>query len=221
MIHSFAKLVSKILALRLAPKMHTLISFEQNAFIRGRSIHDNFKYIQRAVLMLRKKRPKILLKLDVAKAFDTVLWPFLLDVRQAMGFGVRWRRWITTLLTTASSNILMNGQQGKRIRHRRGVRQGDSLSPCCSSAPWKYLVACSPRPEKTVYLGALTTMESDSSAACTRTTSSFSRTRTLMKLRPSRACCESSRRSRASKPIWRSVRLRTFTGQKRPSPTCN
>jgi hypothetical protein len=80
-------------------------------------------------MLRKKKRPKILLKLDVAKAFDTVLWPFLLDVLQAMGFGVRWKRWITTLLTTASSNILMNGQPGKRIRHRRGVRQGDSLSP--------------------------------------------------------------------------------------------
>jgi hypothetical protein len=52
-----------------------------------------------------------------------------LDVLQAMGFGVRWRRWIATLLSTASSSILMNGQPGKRIRHQRGVRQGDSLSP--------------------------------------------------------------------------------------------
>ena len=56
MIHSLAKLVSKILALRLAPRMNDLISPNQNAFIRGRSIHDNFKYVQRAVVLLRKKR---------------------------------------------------------------------------------------------------------------------------------------------------------------------
>jgi hypothetical protein len=110
--------------------MQDLISPDQNAFIRGRTIHDNFKYVQRAaVLLRRKKEPKILLKLDVAKAFDTVQWPFLLDVLQAMGFGTHWRRWIATLLSTATSCILLNGQPGRPIRHRLGVRQGDSLSP--------------------------------------------------------------------------------------------
>lgn len=71
----------------------------------------------------------MLLKLDVAKAFDTVQWPFLLDVMQAMGFGQNWRRWIATLLSSATSSILLNGQPGPTIAHRRGVRQGDSLSP--------------------------------------------------------------------------------------------
>ena len=88
MIHSLAKLISKILAIRLAPRMNDIIAPNQNAFIRGRTIHDNFKYIQRAAVLLRtKKIPKILLKLDIAKAFDTIDWAFILDVLQAMGFG--------------------------------------------------------------------------------------------------------------------------------------
>lgn len=45
MIHSFTKLISKILALRLAPRLNQLVAKNQNAFIRDRSIHDNFKYI--------------------------------------------------------------------------------------------------------------------------------------------------------------------------------
>jgi len=81
------------------------------------------------VLLRKKKIPNILLKLDVAKAFDTVEWPFMLAVLQAMGFGLCSRHWITTLLSSATSNILLNGQPRKPIRHRRGVRQGDSLSP--------------------------------------------------------------------------------------------
>jgi hypothetical protein len=130
MIHSFAKLLSKILALCLAPRMQELISPNQNAFIRGRSIHDNFKYVQRAAVLIRKKKiPKLLLKLDVSKAFGTVVWPFLLDVMQAMGFGPCWRRWIAGLLSTASSRITLNGQLGPPIMHRCGVWQGDSLSP--------------------------------------------------------------------------------------------
>jgi len=45
MIHSFVKLISKLLALRLAPRLHELIATNQNAFIRTRSIHDNYKYL--------------------------------------------------------------------------------------------------------------------------------------------------------------------------------
>lgn len=71
----------------------------------------------------------LLLKLDISKAFDTLSWPFLLNVLQARGFSEVWRRWIATLMSTASSRILLNGQQGPPIIHRRGVRQGDSLSP--------------------------------------------------------------------------------------------
>lgn len=129
MIHSFAKLLSKILALRLAPMMHRLVSPNQNAFIWGRSIHDNFKYVQQAAILIRKKRiPKVLLKLDVSKAFDTLAWSFLLDVMRAMGFRPCWRRWIVALLSPATSRILLNDQPRQPIRHRRGVRQGDSLS---------------------------------------------------------------------------------------------
>lgn len=45
MIHSFTKLISKVLALRLAPKLNDLVDRNQNAFIRGRTIQDNFKYV--------------------------------------------------------------------------------------------------------------------------------------------------------------------------------
>lgn len=71
----------------------------------------------------------ILLKLDISKAFDTLSWLFLLELVQARGFGEPWRRWVAALLSMASSRILLNGQQGPPIKHLRGVRQGDSLSP--------------------------------------------------------------------------------------------
>jgi hypothetical protein len=130
MIHSFAKIISKVLATRLAPRLHEIVDVNQNAFIRSRSIHDNYKYVQRAAVLIRKRKvPMLLLKLDISKAFDTVSWPFLLEVLQAWGFSQTWCRWIEQLLSTASSWILVNGQQGEPIWHMRGVRQGDSLSP--------------------------------------------------------------------------------------------
>jgi hypothetical protein len=71
----------------------------------------------------------LLLKLDISKAFDTLSWPFLLELLQARGFDQAWCRWISALFSTTSSSIILNGHQRPPIKHFRGVRQGDSLSP--------------------------------------------------------------------------------------------
>jgi hypothetical protein len=71
----------------------------------------------------------VLLKIDVAKAFDFVSSVFLLEVLQHMGFELRWRNWIAGILSTLSTKIMLNGCLGRRICHARGLRQGDPLSP--------------------------------------------------------------------------------------------
>lgn len=107
-----------------------MVDRNQNAFMRTCSIHNNYKYVQRAAVLIRKKKiPMLLLKLDISKAFDTLSWPFLLEVLQAHGFSHTWRRWIESLLSSVSSRINVNGHQGPPIKHLRGVRHGDSLSP--------------------------------------------------------------------------------------------
>lgn len=130
LIHSFAKLVSKMMANRLLPRLDNIIQRNQSAFIKGRSILDNFKYVQCSAKLLKKpKFPKVLLKLDISKAFDTVAWPFLLELLQAWGFGNRWRDWIALLLSTALTIIFLNGVPGDTIGHCCGLLQGDPLSP--------------------------------------------------------------------------------------------
>ncbi|WVZ87250.1 hypothetical protein U9M48_033920 [Paspalum notatum var. saurae] len=80
-------------------------------------------------LIRRKKIPKLLLKVDISKAFDSLAWSFLLEMLRSLGFGSRWRNWIFVLLASATSKVLLNGDPRRAIRHMRGVRQGDSLSP--------------------------------------------------------------------------------------------
>jgi hypothetical protein len=130
LIHSLSKLFSKVLARRLTPLMNDIVSHAQSAFLKKRCLHDNFLFVRNlARAFHRKKKPALLFKLDFARAFDSVSWEYLLELLQHLGFSSRWRSWISLILSTASSAVLLNGAEGPLIRHRRGLRQGDPLSP--------------------------------------------------------------------------------------------
>jgi hypothetical protein len=49
LIHAIAKLISKMMAAHLAPHMNKLVSNAQSAFIKKRSIHDNFLYMSKTL----------------------------------------------------------------------------------------------------------------------------------------------------------------------------
>lgn len=81
LIHSFAKLVTKTLAIRLAKYIDELISPAQSAFIKRRCIHDNFVFMRNlARAYHRKKILALLFKLDISKAFDTISWEYMLEL---------------------------------------------------------------------------------------------------------------------------------------------
>jgi hypothetical protein len=71
----------------------------------------------------------LFIKLDILKAFDMVNWLYLLDIMTFLGFGQKWRNWMSSLWCTTSSSVLLNGEPGARVLHCRGVRQGDPLPP--------------------------------------------------------------------------------------------
>jgi hypothetical protein len=116
--------------MRLTPYMSQMVKINHSKFIRGRQIHENFRAVQLTCRWLHgRHHPAVLLKVDLAKAFDTVAWPFLLKVLEHIGFPLRWRDWLSALLGTASTRVLINGRPDRRICHARGLRQGDLLSP--------------------------------------------------------------------------------------------
>ena len=65
LIHAVAKIVAKVMAMRLTPFMNILVSRAQSAFIKSRCIHDNFMYVRNYARRLqRTNTPSLLLKLN-------------------------------------------------------------------------------------------------------------------------------------------------------------
>lgn len=81
LVHSFAKLITKVLANRLAKRLNELVSPNQSAFIKGRFIQDNFMLVQQTARLLHSQNmARLLFKLDITKAFDSITWSFLIEV---------------------------------------------------------------------------------------------------------------------------------------------
>jgi hypothetical protein len=49
------------------------------------------------------------MKLDIQKAFDMINWGYLLEFLRTIGFGIRWREWISILFGPTMSRALLNG----------------------------------------------------------------------------------------------------------------
>jgi hypothetical protein len=130
LIHVVGKLFSKVLARMLAPHLDKMLHINQSAFVKDRYIQDKLRLVQSSAKLLHaQKQLSLLLKMDIARAFDSVAWSFLIEVLRHLGFPLAWLDWNPVLLSTANTRVLLNGNPGRRICHARGMRQGDPLLP--------------------------------------------------------------------------------------------
>jgi hypothetical protein len=78
LIHNLGKLLSKVLANRLATRLGELVHPNQSAFIKDRFIQDNFCFFQSSAKLLHAKQVlSLLTKIDITRASNSVAWPFL------------------------------------------------------------------------------------------------------------------------------------------------
>ncbi|VFQ71253.1 unnamed protein product [Cuscuta campestris] len=84
-----SKINTKILSNRLNTLLHKLISLEQAAFQKGRSIDDHILVAQEAIHIIDKKvyGGNTIVKIDMAKAFDKMEWSFIEGILNSFGFS--------------------------------------------------------------------------------------------------------------------------------------
>ena len=71
----------------------------------------------------------MVIKLDLANAFDRVRHSFLLEVMHKFGFGSKFINWIRACISDTWIAPLVNGRATEFFKATRGLRQGCPLSP--------------------------------------------------------------------------------------------
>ncbi|XP_026383675.1 uncharacterized protein LOC113279185 [Papaver somniferum] len=130
LVKDFHRILSKLLANRLKKVMLVLISDFQGAIIHGKQILDGVLIANECVdSRLKARKPGILWKINMEKAFDNVNWQGLFTILQKHDFGVKWISWIKWCVTSTHLSLLVNGGSTENFKPSKGLRQGDSLSP--------------------------------------------------------------------------------------------
>ncbi|KAJ9536687.1 hypothetical protein OSB04_un000160 [Centaurea solstitialis] len=125
------KCISKVIVNRMKPFLDGLVDRSQSAFIPGRRIVDNILMAHELVCgyHLDSGRPRCAFKIDLRKAYDMVDWRFLINMLEGFGFHPVLVAWIKEMLSTTTYSVAVNGESWGHFHGKRGIRQGDPLSP--------------------------------------------------------------------------------------------
>jgi hypothetical protein len=91
---------------------------------------DNIILAHKVIHSLQStKSPSMLLKLDLSKDFDKLIWNYLKATLLGFGFYPSWVTWIVNLTLSTLFSILVNGVSSKPFSPSRGIKQWDPLLP--------------------------------------------------------------------------------------------
>ncbi|KAJ6843969.1 uncharacterized protein M6B38_295315 [Iris pallida] len=124
------KIITHLMCRRMEGIMQDLVSPNQAAFIKGRSIVEHSLLAHEMVRgFSRPGGEKACVKLDLRKAYDMVNRDFLCHLMTAMGFADHWVALIRECITSSTFSVLIQGVPYGYFQSNRGLRQGDPLSP--------------------------------------------------------------------------------------------
>lgn len=130
-LNTLYKVIAKLLVRRIKPILHALIVPNQTAFVKDILIMENTVLAGELVNGYHKKKgPKrITIKVEIAKAFDTLSWDFLFNCLEGIQLPPILTEWLCACICTPNFTIGYNGRVHGYFKGKRGLRQGDPLSP--------------------------------------------------------------------------------------------
>ncbi|XP_047057289.1 uncharacterized protein LOC124663662 [Lolium rigidum] len=124
------KIFTKVGTNRISGIAPRVIKPTQSAFMPGRNILEGVVILHETIHELHtKKLDGVLFKIDFEKAYDKVKWPFLQQTLRMKGFDPEWGRAVQQFVQGGSVGVKVNDDIGHYFQTKKGLRQGDPLSP--------------------------------------------------------------------------------------------
>ena len=130
MLNVSFKIFTKVATGRINAVADHLISLTQTVFIHDWNILEGVMVLHETIYELhRKNLSGVIFKIDFEKAYDKVKRNFLLQTLRLKGFSPKWIEWIKSFISGGSVAINVNDEIGPYFQMKKGLRQGDPLSP--------------------------------------------------------------------------------------------
>lgn len=125
------KVISKLLVAKIKPLLPSIILPNQSAFIKGRLLLENVLLASEIVSGDHRNKglKRLTLKVDIAKAFDSLSWDFVTACLSALDLHPHFISWVRECYSTHAYSVGINSSLHGYFRGTRGIRQGDPLIP--------------------------------------------------------------------------------------------